>query len=178
MVLTLVSKSEVLPSSLFEGGGQFFFEKVVTVDDKGCFLYSPQERHFIRHTALVIKSEKKNSRKPVIIAPITLVAANVMPRRIIDVKVVPRIAVRNVLRLPQQFSVPEQQNAEVRRLMPRNPTAMPRSTHKNAGVIVIRAVKRKIAARTPMIMLAIMDFPVQLIVQSQFDVVIVFTSTT
>lgn len=101
-----------------------------------------------------------------------------MPRRIIDVKVVPRIAVRNVPSLSQQFSVPEQQNAELRRLMPRNPTAMPSSTHKNAGVIVIRAVKRKIAARTPMIILAIMDFPVQLIVQSQFDVVIVFTSTT
>ncbi len=132
----------------------------------------------MRQTELVIKSEKKNSKNPVIIAPITLVAAKVMPRRITEVKVVPRIAVRNVPRFAQQFSVLVRPSTEVRRLIPRNPTAMPKSTHKNAGVIVMRAVKRKIAARTPMIILAIRDFPVQLIVQSQFDVVIVFTSTT
>lgn len=142
------------------------------------WLYSPQERQFMRQTELVIKSEKKNSKRPVIIAPITLVAAKVMPRRITDVKIVPRMAVRNVVRLPQQSSALKLRSAEVRRLMPRNPTAIPKRTHKNAGVIVIRAVKRKIAARTPIIMLAITDFTVQLNVQSQFDVVIVFTSTT
>ena len=43
----------------------------------------------------MIRREKKNSRSPVIIAPIILVAAKVMPRRTTAVRIVPRIPARN-----------------------------------------------------------------------------------
>ena len=49
--------------------------------------------------ALVKRRVKKNRRSPVIIAPITLVAANGMPRRITEVRIVPKIPVRNCVML-------------------------------------------------------------------------------
>ena len=59
-----------------------------------------------------INNEKKNNKAPVIIAPIMLVAANVIAKRIIDVSIVPNIpANRSVkgasshLDLPQHFVI-------------------------------------------------------------------------
>ena len=114
-----------------------------------------------------MKSEKKNSSSPVIIAPSTLVAANVMPSRIMDVTIVPKIPVRNALSLEQQLLLSEEAPVEVRSVIPKYPTAIPNKTHKNAGVIVTSAVKRKIAARIPITILAITAIPVQLVWQLQ-----------
>ena len=130
----------------------------------------------IRQVALVIRREKKKRRNPVIIAPNTLVAAKVIPRRITAVRIVPKIPARNSLKLRQQLVFSELWQ-EVKRTIPRKPTAIPNNTHRNAGVTVINAVNRKNAAKIPIITLAIMDFAVQLILQSQFDKLIYFTST-
>ena len=96
------------------------------------------------------------------IAPNTLVAANVIPRRINEVKTVPKIPAENKERLLQQCCLSEPME-EVKTVMPKNPTAMPNNTHKNAGVIVIRAVYWNIAARTPITMLEITALAVQFI---------------
>ena len=45
----------------------------------------------VRHAAEVTVREKKNKSAPVIIAPSTLVAAKVIPRRITAKRIVPRI---------------------------------------------------------------------------------------
>ena len=50
-------------------------------------------KHFARHVVAVIKSEKKKKRAPTTIAPITLVAANVMASRITAVRMVPRMPI-------------------------------------------------------------------------------------
>ena len=74
------------------------------------------------------------------IVPITLVAAKVIPKRITEVSIVPRIPARTTERFLQQpFSIGQQVEA-VKRFMPKKPTAIPNNTHKNAGVIVITAV--------------------------------------
>ena len=59
--------------------------------------------------------------------------------------------------------------------MPKYPTAIPNSTHKNAGVMVIVAVKVKTVVIKPIIMLARTAFTVQSISQLQFVVFIYFT---
>ena len=110
------------------------------------------------------------------IAPITLVTAKVIPKRITDVSTVPKAPTKNAERFSQQLFSAAQQVDGVKRVMPKYPIAIPNNTHKNAGVIVTRAVKRKIAARTPMIKPAIIAPPVQLISQSQFVLPIYFTS--
>lgn len=109
----------------------------------------------------VIKSEKKKSNNPVIIAPAILVAANVIPRRIKAVSTVPKMPNKTVRKLPQQFFLSVQLTQEVKAVIPRYTTAIPNNTHKKAGVIVISALKRKNAANTPMIVLTIIAFAVQ-----------------
>ncbi len=75
---------------------------------------------------------------------------------------VPKIPAKNVPRFLQQFSLSHEQVADVKSVIPKYPIAIPNNTHKNAGVTVISAVKRKIAARMPIIILAITEIPVQL----------------
>jgi len=87
---------------------------------------------------LTMKSEKKNSKSPVIIAPSTLVAANVIPRSSSDVMIVPKTPTKNVLRFPQQPFRSEA--AEVKSVIAKYPIAIPNKTHKNAGVIVTSAI--------------------------------------
>ncbi len=58
--------------------------------------------HFTRQTELIIRSEKKNSKNPVIIAPAMLVAAKDMPSSTNEVKTVPKIPTKNVVRFLQQ----------------------------------------------------------------------------
>ena len=53
------------------------------------------------HTAFISVNVKKNKSAPVMIAPITLVAAKVMPKRIIEVKTVPKIPTKNEGKLRQ-----------------------------------------------------------------------------
>ena len=52
------------------------------------------EAHFIRQAVSAIIREKKKPSAPAIIAPIVLVAAKVMPKRISDVRIVPNIPVK------------------------------------------------------------------------------------
>ncbi len=87
---------------------------------------------------LAMKSEKKNSNAPVIIAPSTLVAANVMPRSRSEVTIVPKTPTKNEVKVPQQPLRSEA--AEVKSVIAKYPTEIPNKTHKNAGVIVTSAV--------------------------------------
>ena len=50
--------------------------------------------HFAKHATDVTVREKNVKRAPEIIAPITLVATNSIPKRISEVKIVPRIPIR------------------------------------------------------------------------------------
>ena len=132
----------------------------------------------IRQAATVNTKKKKKIKSPVIIAPITLVAANVIPRRITAVTIVPIIPVKNRLRIWRQLFLWLQQLADVKSVMPKKPTAIPSNTHKNAGVIVTIAKKVKNAAMIPKIMLATKAMLVQLGLQSLYKLVIYFTSTS
>ena len=94
-----------------------------------------------------------------------LVAAKVMPSKITDVKTVPKIPVKKVLKTSQQPGL--ELKAEAKSVIPRYTTEIPSNTHKNAGVTVITAVYLKTAVMMPIIMLIKTEIPVQLIVQSQ-----------
>ena len=52
---------------------------------------SVSAKHFTRHAVEVIKRKKKRRSAPLITAPSTLVAGNVTPSKMIDVKIVPRM---------------------------------------------------------------------------------------
>ncbi len=114
------------------------------------------------------------------IAPMTLVAAKVTAKRIIDTSIAPSIAIRSTGRILQtQPLMPELRIATlVTSVIARYTTAIPSTTHKNAGVTVITAVKVRKAVIIPMIMLATIATPTQLHLhpQLQFEQVIFFTS--
>jgi len=66
--------------------------------DRSFYAFNPlfwqqAELHFIRHAVDVIISEKNVNNAPVIIAPITLVAAKLIARSTNDVRIVPSIPV-------------------------------------------------------------------------------------
>ena len=114
--------------------------------------------HFIRHATDVIIRDKKKSSAPVMIAPITLVAANVIASRTIDVSTVPSIPVSNTGRLVH--TQPDLRIVgDTASKIARYTTAMPSVTHKKAGVTVITAVKRRNAVMMPIIMLATISRP-------------------
>ncbi len=121
-------------------------------------------------------SEKKNSAKPVIIAPSTLVAGKVMASRIIAVSIVPRIPVKNKFNLSQHSRCLSSQHDEVKSVMPKNTVAMPSITQRNAGITTMVALNLKTAAIIPIIMLAIKDFSGQPKLQLQLFENIFFTS--
>lgn len=110
------------------------------------------------------------------IAPIILVAAKVMPRRITEVRIVPKIPVKTNESLLQHGFFSAQQEDEAKRFTPKYRTAMPNNTHKNAGVTVIRAIALKIPATIPIITLAKITSALQSILQPQFEFNIFFTS--
>ena len=134
--------------------------------------------HLTRQAVDVIISEKNNSSKPVIIAPAILVAANVIPRRITAVNIVPRIprskrgSIMHTHPLTPVDLISGAEISETRRYT----TAIPNNTHRNAGVTVITAVIRSTVVITPMITLAITARAVQLFLQPQLQLVIKFTS--
>lgn len=110
------------------------------------------------------------------IAPITLVAANDIDNNISEVRIVPRIPIINaenaghLQRVSSDLSlffVPTKASA-------RYTTAIPNTTHKNAGVTVITAEKVRNAVIIPMIMLATTAIPVQSILHPQFEFDIIF----
>ena len=142
-----------------------------------CYSSSEQPAvHEIRHAIDVIIREKKKIKAPVITAPRILVAAKVIPKRITDARIVPKIPIRTVGRILHIHSrvFPRRSNTEYRSNRPNPTTAIPKSTHKNAGVTAIVAEKVRNAVTTPKIMLAITPIPVQLNLQLQL--VIFFTS--
>lgn len=126
----------------------------------------------------MIVSEKNRSSAPAIIAPITLVAAKLIAKRIRDVRIVPRMPV---------ISTDNILHTQLRMLIARAAvtinntasatTAIPKVTHKNAGVSAIVAEKTRNAVIIPIIILATIARPVQLVLQPQFILSISFTST-
>ena len=123
------------------------------------------------------KIKEANANKaPVIIAPIMLVATKVIPKSITDVTIAPKIAVNKTVKTGQiqLFCAMPEKLADFTKIIARYKTAIPKTTHKNAGVKVITAVVRKTAAIIPIITLAITATTEQFDLQKQTD--IFFTS--
>ena len=120
----------------------------------------------IQAVAEMIRVKKRRSR-PVIIAPIILVAAKVIASKITAVKIVPKIPVKKIGRTEQIHSLVEEEResaAEIR-ATPKYKTAIPNSTHKNAGVTVMVAVIAKTVVTTPITTLAKTDKMPQLLLK-------------
>lgn len=137
----------------------------------------------IRQAVEDIASAKKNKSNPVIIAPIILVATNSIANRIIENKIVPRTPTRLKERLEQTqpTSALSPKEEAVTRVTARYTTAMPKTTHKNAGVTVITAVILRKAVIIPIIKLETRAIPAQLLLQPQLQFIIdinIFTSTS
>lgn len=114
------------------------------------------KRHFTRQTVDVIRSEKKKRRTPTIIAPKTLVAGNVIANNIIERSIVPNIPARTNDKgvSIQPHNLRHLKLADTIRFTARYTTAIPKRTHKNAGVTVITAVIVSKVAIIPTIALA------------------------
>ena len=93
----------------------------------------------MRQATEVIRSEKRASRRPAKIAPMTLVAAKVTARSTRESKMVPKLPmIRVVNAVHTQVPTPKPFVAEVARAVaPRKTTAIPKTTHKKAGVKAI-----------------------------------------
>ncbi len=108
-------------------------------------------RQFARQAVDETSRKKKNTKMPVKIAPVRLVAAKVTPKSTRENKIVPKAPMRFADKgeQTQGFSPIAPANAEDSRLTARYTTAMPKSTHKKTGVTVMAAVKRRKVAMTP-----------------------------
>ena len=122
------------------------------------------------HATEVIIRAKKPSNKPAKIAPITLVAAKLTAKRISESKIVPKIPIISVVNDEHiHLLVPLLSDAAViTAVMPRYTIAIPKVTHKNAGVRVMVALKVRNAVIMPIIILATTANTVQLGPQLQF----------
>jgi len=122
--------------------------------------------HFIKQAVVVSVRDRKNSNTPAMMAPKILVAAKPTPSRMTAESAVPKMPVRTAVAVLQMQalldSVPDEANSTARYT-----TAMPRATHKNAGVIVMVAVKVRAAAIMPIMKLAMAASVTQLHVQLQ-----------
>ena len=109
--------------------------------------------HFVMQAVDVTMSVKKPNKAPVIKAPKKLVAANVIPKSITDVKIVPKSPVKRAgtdeRAQPRTFELRTSTGESIRYT-----TAMPKSTHKNAGVTAIVAINAKAVVMTPITILA------------------------
>ena len=119
--------------------------------------------HLARQANDVIVSVKNKSNKPVIIAPIMLVAANSIAKSIAEVRAVPKIPVKSAgsTRQTQHFVLKLLTIATVVGVKARKAIATAKSANKNVGVMVIIAAKRKNAATMPITMLATTAIKVQ-----------------
>lgn len=146
----------------------------------GLFFYElPVTRHLIRHAVSVRVREKNNKSNPVITAPIILVATNSIAKSIIENNTVARIDISSTVRIDfiQHGKLLQHMiDTEAISNSPRYTTAIPKSTHKNAGVTVMAAVIRRKAAIIPTVMLAMRATVVHEPLQLQSDVDIFITS--
>ena len=133
------------------------------------------KRHLTRQAVDVTIRKKKNKRVPVRTAPSMLVATNSIARSTIERIIVPIIPERIVVIILQRFSQHSlRERAPATRITARYTTAVPRSTHKNAGVRVIAAVILKNAVMTPRTRLTAIAITVQSPLQGLHDVDIIF----
>ncbi len=121
----------------------------------------------IIQSTLEIRRAKKPTARPVMMAPIMLVAAKVMPKRRRAVIIVPATPTMKIgtasqmhLRLPPLWETDKRTTAGYT-------TLMPKSTQKNAAVGAITAKKRKNAAMMATITLAVILMMVQVLFLSQ-----------
>ena len=114
-------------------------------------------------------NEKNRINAPVIIAPIMLVATNSIARSITDVRIVPSMLIRSPLSVAhlQLLSKFLPVKVDTKSVTARYTTAIPKTTHKNAGVTVIAAVIVRNAVIIPSMMLAAVDNNKQLFLQLQ-----------
>ncbi len=95
-----------------------------------------------------------------------LVATNSMARRTTESNIVPRTPASNAVIILHKFSQhPLRKTADETRVIARYTTAIPKSTHKNAGTSVITAVILRKAVIIPIIRLATTAITVQLVLQ-------------
>ena len=97
-------------------------------------------------------SENAANNTPTTMAPITLVAAKVIPKRMTEVSRVtriPKIKSPSVLQR-HSFERVRPQTRALAKSKTRNPKAIPKVTQRKAGVNVMTAVKRSTPATTPM----------------------------
>lgn len=122
-----------------------------------------REAHFIIQPISVIIRVKKKPRAPAIIAPTMLVAANVIHRRITDVRIVPKIPVKRTVSLGHmQFCTEVHLKiGDSANVTARYTTAIPNVTQVKAGEMVMVAVMVRKAIITPIRMLAMMARIVQ-----------------
>ena len=133
----------------------------------------------IRQAVEVTIRKKKNKSAPVRIAPITLVAANSIARNTMERSIVPIIpAIRAVTVQHKSLQLSLTERAETAKATARYTTAMPRSTHKNAGVREIAPVILRKDATIPAIRLVTTAITTQPGLQLLHDVDINFTSQT
>lgn len=125
--------------------------------------------------------KKKNNRPPARMAPIILVATNSIASKTIESNVVPKTPTSKVFIIAHkslQHSLSLRKIAPEIRTIARYPTAIPRSTHKKAGVRVIVAVILRKDVIIPIIRLVTIVITVQLVLQHLHDVIIIFHPLT
>ena len=107
---------------------------------------------------------RKVNSKPVIIAPVTLVAAKVIASNMTEVNIAPNIPVisANNTLFKQRRTSSQQEKADIHTSAAKVATAIPNATHKNAVPTVITAANLKTAVIAPTIMLIITAIPTQL----------------
>ena len=128
--------------------------------------------HFIRHTVSVNIKERNPISAPEIIVPIMLVAAKVTPKSITDVNTAPKIATSKTESAEQAQLLTESSEicGDVIKSIARYTVAIPKATHKNAGVKVITAVVVRTAPIAPIIILAITETAEQFVLQEHNDI--------
>ena len=174
-MLNQVSQNNLKPNSAHSEKGVHFTFNIKIKTDRlavGLFCYSlPVTIHLTRQAVSVSTRKNESRRSPAKTAPRTLVAGNSIARSTTAKSMVAIIAPRSteIILLIQQGDLFSQQltDATVTRRMARYTTAMPKTTHKNAGVIVIAAVILRKAVMIPTAMLTIRAIVVQLFLQVQ-----------
>ncbi len=133
--------------------------------------------HFIRHAVEARSRAKKKIKAPTKMAPKMLAAGNVMAKSTTASKIVPSAPVKSAGSTMQRHALSlEPPTAPVKSTTGRYTTAMPKSTHKKAGVTATTAVKVKNAATMPKMILATAENAIQFSLQLQPKNVIKFTS--
>ena len=127
--------------------------------------------HLARQAVSVRVRKNDRSSSPVITAPMMLVATNSIASSITAKRIVARMApsrIESVVRIQQGRQLLQQLiDTVVRSTTARYTTAMPKTTHKNAGVTVMAAVILRNAAIIPTAMLTIRATVVQVLLHEQ-----------